>query len=1194
MPDSHRRSYRFRTVLWLISALVFSTVSALAQLSTASLNGVVRDTTEASVPRAAVTLHNLDTGVERNTLTNDAGTYVFSDINPGHYTLRVTAPSFSTKQVSDFVLAVNQTATIDITLDAGAQTVVVTVEATAEQLQASSAELGTVIATKQVNDLPLNGRNFTQLLSLTPGVAPISVGQNSMGGRTGGFAAPIAEDSSFVFPSINGATNRSNYFLTDGMNNFAAFLSTYAVPPIVDAIQEFKVVSHTDSSEFGSVLGGVVNVVTKSGTNRFHGSAWEYIRNDAFDSQDQFAPIVHFRQNQFGGAIGGPVVLPRLKQNTFFYFAYQGFRFSKPVATRILVPTAAMYGGDFSAYCTAGFTAGLCNDSTKQLYNPYTTVSAGPSGFLRTPYLNNQIPVGANPGDVQPQIVTFLQSVLPAAGTFDAAFNTNAFDTDPNTQHQNEFNVRLDHTFGQKDSVWFRYSLINSNVLKPTNVPGLQTTDTIPGRNWGGNWVHTFSSSLQLQMLFSRTTVSDNARTKFKTDTTSIIQAAGFAQGFASNFSGTPGWLLPDYQLGNSYVDGGESVVLTPQATDNTQVSGTVNKLKGSHTFTFGANYISSRFSSPLSYDSVGFANGQTGDGNGKGGFSVATALIGVPDSANRRDVDERTRPGGLFSAFFQDSWKAAPKLTVNYGIRYDLTLIPPYGTKDTIDKQGGIETGDFDFSNGTYVLQYPPPPCTVRGHAPCIPSIMLDANGIAVACNPATQQCLPPGTLPPHVVVDPRGRISHNTYTNIGPHLGFAYRATEKTVVRGGAGIVYDNWAAVSQMSQNIEGDWPGIGQLIANNLNVPGGPTAPNGTPTATYGDPFSAGGVNAGLPAPTPFFSGGVNWHYDPHIKNAYAYQFNFGLQRQINSTTTITGSYVGALTHRANIGGMYNTALQPSPLPDPQSRSLFPYMISTFYDRSVGFADYHAFQLSVDKRSSGGLTYQVAYTFSKALDENDGWFGAEGKNVADPYNPRASLSPAGFDLPHLLTVNANYELPIGRGKRYSTGNHAVDYIVGNWQMNGILAVRSGQRYSVTDNSGDPANTGNVGWAGYEQANLVGDPNSGSCPNGARVHTQGCWFNSAAFGTPASGTFGNLRPDAFQAQRYWNVDFSVFRGFPIWGEERKLEFRAEAFNLFNTVIFGSPNSDISNASNFGTVTTRANANGPRVLQFGLRFIF
>ena len=888
MTDSLGRTYRFRTLVLLISVLVFSTVAALAQLSAASLNGVVRDATGAVVSRASVTLHNSDTGVERNNFTNDTGTYVFSDINPGRYTLRVTAPSFSTKQVSDFVLAVNQTATIDIALAPGAQTVVVSVEATAEQLQVSSAELGTVIAGNQVHDLPLNGRNFTQLLSLTPGVAPISVGQNSMGGRSGGFAAPIAEGAAFTFPSINGATNRSNYFLTDGMNNFAAFLSTYAVPPIVDAIQEFKVVSHTDSSEFGSVLGGVVNVVTKSGTNRFRGSAWEYLRNDAFDSQDQFAPVVHYHQHQFGGAVGGPVALPSLKQNTFFYFAYQGFRFSKPIATRILVPTAAMYKGDFSSICLTGFTGGICNDRTPttnlvdhQLYNPYTTVAAV-SGFSRTPYLNNQIPVGTNPGEIQPQIVNFLQTVLPAAGAFDPAFNSNAFDTDPNTQHQNEYNIRIDHTFGQTDSVWFRYSRINSNVLKPTDLPGLTTNQAIPGRNWGGNWVHTFSPSLQLQALFSRTTVSDDSFTKFKTDLTNVIQAAGFAPGFSSNFSGAKGWLLPSYDLRNGYVSGGESVVLTPQATDNSQFSVTLNKLKGTHTFTFGANYITSVFSSPLSFDSVSFANGQTGDGNGNAGFSVASALIGVPDSANRRDVDERTRPGGLFSAFFQDSWKASPKLTLNYGIRYDLTLIPPYGTQKTIDKSGGIETGDFDFSNGTYVLQYPPPPCTVRGHAPCIPSILLDANGNAVACDPATQQCLPPGTLPPHVVIDPRGRISHNTYTNVGPHLGFAYRATEKTVVRGGAGIVYDNWAAVSQMSQNIEGDWPGIGQLIANNLNVPGGTTAPSGTPTATYGDPFSAGGVSAGLPAPTPFFSGGVNWHYDPHIKNAYAYQFNFGLQ------------------------------------------------------------------------------------------------------------------------------------------------------------------------------------------------------------------------------------------------------------------------------------------------------------------------
>jgi len=403
--------------------------------------------------------------------------------------------------------------------------------------------------------------------------------------------------------------------------------------------------------------------------------------------------------------------------------------------------------------------------------------------------------------------------------------------------------------------------------------------------------------------------------------------------------------------------------------------------------------------------------------------------------------------------------------------------------------------------------------------------------------------------------------------------------------------------------MSQNIEGGWPGIGQLIAQNLNVPGGPTTnANGQPLATYGDPFAAGGSGS-IPAPTPFNPNGTLWHYDPHIKNPYAYQFNFGLQHQLNSTTTITGSYVGALTHRADVGGMYNTALTPGPAgSNPQARALYPYMIATFYDRSVGFGDYHAFQLSVDKRFSSGLAYQVAYTYSKALTENDGWFGAEGKNVADPYNPRGSLSPAGYDMPHLLTVNANYELPVGQGKRFSSGSHAVDYIIGNWQVNGILAVRSGQRYSVIDGSGDPAHTGNAAWAGYEQANLVGDPNTGACPPPPGspvntppipVHTQGCWFNTTAFQAPDS-TYGNIRPNAFQAQHYWNVDFSIFRNFPLFAEQRKLQFRAEAFNLFNTVVFGAPNGDVSNPSNFGSVTSRANGNAARVLQFGLRFIF
>jgi hypothetical protein len=1198
MNDSRCSTLSLRSLVLLTCLLALSAASAFAQLSSATLSGVVRDPTGAVIAKASVVLSNVDTGIGRPGNSNETGNYVFVDVTPGRYALKVTAEGFTTKQVSAFVLAVNQTATIDVTLAPGAQSEVVTVDASTEQLQTSTAELGTVIATHQVNDLPLNGRNFTQLLSLTPGVSPISVGQNSMGGRTGGFAAPIAEGAEFTFPSVNGATNRSNYFLTDGMSNFAAFLSTYAVPPIVDAIQEFKVVSRTDTAEFGSVLGGVVNVVTKSGSSQFHGSGWEYIRNDAFDARPTFlatgAKKPAFRQNQFGASVGGPVAVPGLKNNTFFYFAYQGFRFSQPESANILVPTPTQLSGDFSAQCTAGFTGGLCNNPAQQIYNPFTTAPSGasPSGFARQPFLNNIVPTAL----IDPRLVTFIQTVYPAAGPFVPSTNSNAIDTDPNTQQQNEYNVRIDHTFGAKDSAWFRYSRINSTVSVPASgstafLPGLIKNDAIPGRDWGGSYIHIFSPTLELQALYSRTTVSDNSNSKFaKLDAQKVDQAAGFSPDFASNFSGTPGWLIPQLSPGNGIAAAGEIIQNTPQATDNHQFSVTLTKVKGTHAFKVGGNYITSRFSSPISYDQLGFSTTQTNDTNGNGGFGLASLLMGVVDNANRRDVNEKTRLGGLFSVFFQDSWKATSRLTLNYGLRYDLTLIPPYGTVDTIGQQGGIETGEPNYTDGTYVLQFPPPPCTVRNVAPCIPSIMLDASGNAISCAPATQTCLPPGTLPPHVVVDTRGKIAHNTYTNLGPHLGFAYRVGDKTVVRGSAGIVYDNWAAVSQMSQNIEGDWPGIGQLIASAVNSPGTSSAPVGPPTVFAQNPFAGNGT-AGLPGPTPFSSSNVNWYYDPNIKNAYAYQYNFGIQRQLNNSTTVTASYVGSSTRRANIGGMYNTALTPSPAPNPQSRALFPYMIASFYDRSNGFADYNAFQFQLDKRFANGLAYQVAYTFSKALTENDGWFGAEGKNVADPYNPRASLSPAGYNLPHILTANVVYALPFGPGKRFSTSNHVLDAVVGNWQVNSIFTIRSGQPYSVTDGE-DQANTGNTGWAGYEQANLVGDPNTGACPNGAIAKSRTCYFNINAFAKPTRGTFGNVRPTGFQQNRFWNVDASVFRQFPLWSDSRRLEFRAESFNLLNTTILGTPGNDINNPGGFGIVTSAANQ--ARQLQFALKFIF
>jgi hypothetical protein len=1147
--------FQFAFLVLFAIAFLLSPSSANAQLSAGSVTGIVRDSSGSVVADASVTLRNLDTTIEHKTVSNEAGNYVFLNLGPGRYALEASAPGFATKRVAEFVLAVNQTASIDISLQVGSQSEVVTISAETEQLDVSTADLGTVIATKQVNDLPLNGRNFTQLLSLTPGVAPVSVAQNAMGGRAGGFGAPISVGSAFIFPAVNGQTNRSNFFLTDGLNNFGSFQSTYSVPPIVDAIQEFKVVSHTDSAQFGSVLGGVVNVVTKSGTNEYHGTGWEYVRNTAFDARNTFLQkVTPFRQNQFGASFGGPVWIPKLyngRNKTFFYFAYQGFRYTQDSDSLLKVPTAAQLAGDESSFPT-------------QIYNPFSTRPdpANPGKFIRDPFPGNQIPSNL----IDSRMVAFAKGVLPPAGPILDSSGDNAIDTTPNHQTQNEYNVRIDQNFGQKNSLFFRYSAINSLLNTSGGLPGLVKHGSIPGRNWGASYVHTFNSSLVLQVQYARTTNQDNSATLFTNPPANLDSTVGFSSTFVGGFAAAGGRsLIPNPQI-SGYASGGENITNVPKATDSHQVSGNLTKIVRNHTLTFGGGFTTNKFESPLSYASLSFAAGQTGNPQNPNqpGDPLASFLLNVPDGANRRNVHETTRPGGLMSLYIQDSWKATSKLAFNFGLRYDRTFIPPYGTNATIGQQGGIETGDVDFSNGTYIVQKLPPPCTVRGFAPCIPGN---------------------GALPAHVVVDPSGKIAHDTLTNFGPRVGFAYRLGNRTVLRGAAGIVYDNWAAVSQMAQNIEGAWPDIGQLIANNLNQPSTTSA---TPTTNSQDPFAGGGSGL-FPAPTPFNQ--VQWFYDPHIKNPYSMQWNFGVQRELNSSTTVDVNYVGSGSRRLNVGGYYNTALTPGP-GDPQARAPFPYIAPTFYDRSIGNGSYNALQVEVNKRYSNGLAYQVAYTYSKSIDEgSSGWFGVEGQSLTDPYNVAGSRGPSGFDLRHTLSVNMLYQIPVGHG-RYSTNNRVLDYVIGNWQINNIFTARSGVPFNVYYGASDLANTGNVSWAQYDRANLVGDPHSGSCPNGSPVGSVNCIFNTSAFAVPAQYAFGNSGRDAFRSPSFWNLDTSIFRQFPVWGEGRRIEFRAEAFNIFNTVILGTPGNDISNLSSFGKANNTANSS--RQLQLGAKIIF
>ncbi|HYR43479.1 MAG TPA: hypothetical protein VER98_10675, partial [Terriglobia bacterium] len=495
-----------------------------------------------------------------------------------------------------------------------------------------------------------------------------------------------------------------------------------------------------------------------------------------------------------------------------------------------------------------------------------------------------------------PNMVAWAKFIFPAAGPVLDASGDNATDSTPTTQHINQFTAKLDQKLGQNDSAWFRYSYDTSVVSSSLGVPGIPNVVTVPNRNYGGSYVHVFSPSLIVQVAVGRTEVGDNAAAAFTKGSAGIISQIGFSPAFVGNFNAAPGRsFLPGAGIVGGYPSVGEVYALHPKVPTANQYSGVLTKTFGNHEIHIGGGFITNKFFSPITTDNLQFGAQATANTDSNDlvntGDPLASFLLNVPVGADRRNVVTETRFGGVMSEFVQDSWRVTPKLTINAGLRYDVTFHPPMGTDKQIGVNGGPETGDVDFNNGTYIIQKLPPLCSERGFAPCLPGT---------------------GALPAHVVVSPNGKILHTDWANVGPHLGFAYRAKESLVVRGGFGIVYDNWAGVLQTAQNISGLWPDIGQQEAANLNAP---TSSSPTPTVTAQNPFAIAANNNFFPAPTPF--GQVGFEYDPNLKVPYVEQWNFGVQKLINPSTTLTVNYVGSSMHRLDVGGTYNGALTPGP-------------------------------------------------------------------------------------------------------------------------------------------------------------------------------------------------------------------------------------------------------------------------------------
>ena len=410
--------------------------------------------------------------------------------------------------------------------------------------------------------------------------------------------------------------------------------------------------------------------------------------------------------------------------------------------------------------------------------------------------------------------------------------------------------------------------------------------------------------------------------------------------------------------------------------------------VKGNHTIQVGADINTNNNAQPILFVNESFGSYQTSnlESTVASGNAMASFLLGLPNSTNRRNVNITTHGGWVDGAYIQDQWKVSKRLTLNLGLRYDVTLWPIYGSLS----QGNQFVGDTDLDNGTYIMARIPPGCSSVSSGPCIPT----AGGV----------------LPAHVIPDPQtnGAILHNTFDNWQPRIGLAYGIGQNTVIRASAGRFYDNWAAIQQLATNWQGNWPDTSFLLANNLN--------NTVPNATVQNPLNFGAGGAILPAPTPFNQ--VNWMIDPYYKNAYSIQWNFGVQQQIGRNTVIEGDYVGSHDSRLDSGAYRDTAEFPAPGPITD-RQPFPYITPTYFDKSIGKSSYEAFQFKARKTTSNGLTLLVAYTWSKTIDLGcDGFFGSEGCSIQDAYNLNLDKSVAGFDIPQNLSVSWVYELPFGR--------------------------------------------------------------------------------------------------------------------------------------------------------------------------------
>jgi hypothetical protein len=1141
---------------------------AMAQTVNGAFHGTVTDPSGAVIPGAAVLIKNLATGATRQATTNSAGFYAITQIPPANYSITISKPSFETLVQPTVELLVAEDREANFTLRVGQTTQQVEVTAQAAALDTTNSTLGTVVGSTQVVDLPLNGRQFTQMILLSPGATPHEGGQQA--------AFTVEEGGGGISPAVNGQGARfNNYTLDSGLNN-EVFKQVWMVSPPPDAIQEFKIQNHSVDASVGMAPGANVNVATKTGSPKVHGDAWEFLRNDKLDAAnffDNFAnsPKPAYRQNQFGGTIGGPVLLPHLydgrDKKTYFFGYYEGFRSSQGFTEFANVPYASELGGNFGDLLTT--TQATTTTGTPlvdalgrpiyagQIYNPYSegyTPGTTAMATVRDPFAGNVIP----PTMINPTALLWIKSLWPTAN-YGPGGNSfpNYTSTSNDVVSGNQFGIRLDHNFGNNDTLYGAFYYVKATEDKPCNLPNSCNILDDFGRIVNINYTHIFGPTLVLTVHYMH-----------MYDNTSFLEGTPLGVGLLTQLnqlnyepvrSNYPyinyGSVSPRFTTPDQF-----AVPLGPFHTH--AINADIQKIAGKHTI--GAGYLAYHFHSfddgwgeqqnfdqfPSSALIAGGGNAsQTGDG-------LASLLLNVPSSLfgfeGRTYADTTDLWQGIYA---QDKWQASKKLAVTIGLRYD--YVPPMTFKNNQDSGWSNNCG-----------------CLLITQAFPTQGKLQGINNWAF----------------PNV----RKRYFDPQWRTFEPRFGFNYGVTQKLVVRGGFAVFTDHGGSLIQETQDDRIAWPwGVGinvNLLNRGYPGAGGPVPNGGTffdspPSAAsfFPDPTSFAGI--------PSIFGGAN----ERNETPTSLQWNFGVEEQLSPTTTVEVDYVGSRDNHLVLNYTDNSPLPSQEGPGPVGpRSEFPYFPQEFaYDTNLGYSGYHALDVKIERRFSQGLTFLGAYTWSHCMDINSGLY--DGDPIPNPYNLRSLWGRCDMDYPNILTFSSVYSLPFGRGKAFGGGwSGPANALLGNWQMGGILAANSGAPYSV-ELPFDNANTG----IGGQFAQQVSAP----IPSGF-TQTRAAWFDYNAFGACASYTFCNTGRNILRGPGRVNFDFSLSKDFR-FTETKYLQFRAESFNIFNRVNFASPGGAAQGSfTNFGGAASVSEgtpnynaifAAGPaREIQFALKLFF